>query len=194
MLAEFPFPPHIHTQLVKVLPSTLLVEVIEQMSQVRGSGCTLTSIDSVGLALDSHQPQLETEETARSLRSSCALVVEMDQLVGIFTERDLVKLAANGHPLHTLQVGEIMTRPVQTLSTSDAQDMFTALAALRRYRVRHLPVVTPGGYPVGVITLDSIRRALQPLNFLKLKRVRDQMVEQVITALASDSVLDLAKK
>ncbi|NJK61538.1 MAG: CBS domain-containing protein [Synechococcaceae cyanobacterium SM2_3_1] len=192
MSGETPFPPHIHTQLVKVFPSTLLVDVIEQMSQVRGSGCILTSVDSLGLAREN--PDSPQTETARSLRSSCALVVDNEQLVGIFTERDLVKLAASGHPLQSLQVGEMMTQPVQTLSTRDAQDMFTALAALRRYRVRHLPVVTAGGDPVGVITLDSIRRALQPLNFLKLKRVRDQMVQQVITAPASDSVLSLAQK
>jgi CBS domain-containing protein len=84
------------------------------------------------------------------------LVMEGDRLVGIFTERDIVRALgqhfdAAGHP-----VSEWMTRDPRTVEP-DA-DVRTALDLMLERGFRHLPVVEDATV-VGVVSLRDLSRA-----------------------------------
>lgn len=166
---------------VIVQPETPVLEVISRMSQARGNHCDLPELFcSLDLGLGS-----ETQ-------ASATLVVDESGLVGIFTERDLVRLTASRIPLGEVNVAAVMTRAVVTLVQTEQTDLFLALSLLRQHQIRHLPVLDESGQILGIVTPDSIRQALQPFNLLKWRQVEEVMVRQVIHAPATVSVHHLA--
>ena len=81
-------------------------------------------------------------------------VVEHDRVVGIFSERDVVKrLAALGPALLDASVAEIMTSPVETVDP--ALDVIEALGLMTERRFRHLPVVE-GGQMVAFVSIGDL--------------------------------------
>lgn len=77
------------------------------------------------------------------------LVMEDERLVGIFTERDLLKAVARGlDPKHT-QVREVMTKDVETIDRD--MKLIEAAALMASRWIRHLPVLE-GGKVVGLIS------------------------------------------
>jgi CBS domain-containing protein len=87
--------------------------------------------------------------------SGCALVVDGDLLVGIFTERDVLTKVAGGWDKATeSSVRELMTPSPDTLP-EDA----TVAFALNRMSVegyRHIPIIDEDGRPVGVVGMRDI--------------------------------------
>jgi CBS domain-containing protein len=83
-----------------VAPDLPLVEVISLMSQAKGQTCLLPSSNST--------PSTALEISAAA-RHSSVLVIADRRLVGIFTERDLVKLTASQTDLQRVTVGDVMT-------------------------------------------------------------------------------------
>ncbi len=70
-------------------------------------------------------------------------VVENDAVVGIFSERDLVRLLADyGPEVLDRQVGDQMTRAPVFCSSSTS--VLAALSLMTQRRIRHLPVVDAG--------------------------------------------------
>ncbi|MEM9806600.1 MAG: CBS domain-containing protein [Cyanobacteria bacterium P01_D01_bin.56] len=137
---------------------------------------------------------LATSGSVDSRHASCALVVQDQQIIGIFTERDIVRLTANATDLGVLTVGDVMTSPVKTLQQSAFQDIFAVLFLFRRYRIRHLPIVDEDNHPIGIVTPESIRRVLRPANLLKMRRVADVMSTNIIHAGPNVSVMKLAQQ
>ena len=165
-----------------VNPEMLVVEAIRLMSRVRGQSCVMPSFDQSKIDID-----LETS------RSSCVLVMEAGELIGIFTERDIVRLTAMGESLNGLTLAEVMVKPVITLKEDLFKDIFAALFLFRRYHIRHLPILSEGNELRGVVSPESIRKVLRPANLLKMRRVADVMTRQVIHAPPTESVLNIAK-
>ena len=182
-----------------VTPETCLADVIKILGQSQNH-CLLNS----GSFL--------IEES----RASCVLVINQDSeeitpvlpdeqpqmasVVGIITERDIVQLMATEildpvikKNLNKVRVAEIMSPISVSLTESDDQDIFTALSLFRQHQISHLPVLDIRGQLVGVITPERIRQVLQPANILRLRRVGDEMITQVITAPVTTSVLSLAQ-
>ena len=87
-------------------------------------------------------------------------VCEGDQLVGIFTERDVLRLAGENSELQELRVGDVMTRRVLTVSPDD--DILAAGALMAERRIRHLPVVQDG-MVMGIVGLRDVTRSLLEL-------------------------------
>ncbi len=85
------------------------------------------------------------------------LVVDGEQLVGIFTERDaLTRVLAHGLDADSTPIGEVMTRDPRTV---DPEKPFGyALMLMHESGFRHLPVVVQGK-PVGIV---SARSAMDP--------------------------------
>jgi CBS domain-containing protein len=80
-------------------------------------------------------------------------VVEDDRLVGIVTDRDLVRRAiALGAPLDG-RIDSVMSSPVVTVDA--AADLHGVFAVLRNNAVRRVPVVR-GDEFVGMITTDDL--------------------------------------
>ena len=87
-----------------------------------------------------------------------AVVVEdlKGGIVGIFSERDLVKLlAARGPAALPVKVREVMTSPVITCKPDDRID--AVMAIMNGRKLRHMPVVVGGGL-AGMISLRDIAR------------------------------------
>lgn len=85
------------------------------------------------------------------------LVCESDRLLGIFTERDVLRLTGEGGRFGVVRVGDVMTRSVLTVSPDD--EVLEAARLMGERRVRHLPVVEDGN----VLGLIGIREAVRCL-------------------------------
>jgi PAS domain S-box-containing protein len=166
---------------LKVTPDTPLTDAIALMNQTRAS-CMLPLLNS---ALD---PAISSHKL-----SSCVLVVEESQLLGIFTERDVVKLTARGANLSKIKVADVMTQQMITIRQSDVQNVFMVLSLMRQHRIRHLPVLSTQGELVGLVTPQTIRQVLQPTHLLKLRSVSEVMTTRVIYAPPNTSLLSLAQ-
>ncbi|MCW5316872.1 PAS domain S-box protein [Nostoc sp. KVJ3] len=97
--------------------------------------------------------------------TGCILVVEGGNLLGIFTQKDVLRLIASGIDLSTVRMSEVMTQPVVTLRQSDSQDIFIALSLLRQYQTHYLPVLDDRGQLLGIITETSL---LQAFDLIKM--------------------------
>lgn len=185
-----------------VKPETPLIEVITLMGQLRNS-CPLKNNNSV-----TNREKLPISSLLIEARSSCVLVMESvvtgenQRILGIITERDVVKLIAGekwsersgNKTLREIPVSEVMNQPVMTLRQSEAEDIFTVLIFLRQHRIRHLPILDKAGKLLGIVTPETIRQAmLQPANILKMRRVEEVMNANVIQAPPNASVMSLAQ-
>lgn len=83
------------------------------------------------------------------------LVTDQGRLVGIFTERDVLRrvVAAELPPAAT-RVADVMTSSIACCtpdtSIDDARNIF------RQHRIRHLPVVTAQGEVLGLISIGDL--------------------------------------
>jgi CBS domain-containing protein len=90
-------------------------------------------------------------------RVGCVAVCEESRLVGIFTERDVLRLAAAGGEFRELRVAEVMTaRPV--VASPDV-GIVEAAEIMGERRIRHLPVVE-GENLLGMIGIRDVLRTL----------------------------------
>lgn len=163
-----------------VSSNTPVTDVITQMSQGRAA------------ILRSNSPDSDSSITDIS-RSSCVLVMEEQQLAGVFTERDVVRLAAGGMNLEGIEIACVMARDLIVLRESEFRDIFTALNLFRRHRIRHLPVLDESDQILGIITPESIRACMQPADLLKWRRVAEVMSAEVIHAPLTASVQSAAQ-
>lgn len=103
-------------------------------------------------------PEAKVSEVIQTMNEGscgCALVLEGDLLIGIFTERDvLTKVAGAGADAASISVRDLMTASPDTLP-EDA----TVAFALNRMSVegyRHIPIIDEDGKPVGVVGMRDI--------------------------------------
>lgn len=103
-------------------------------------------------------------DAAASLAAVCRLlaekrigavpVMEGQRLIGIISERDLVRaLAAEGAAALERPVSAVMTRAVRTITRATPVD--EAMAIMTEGRFRHLPVVEEGRM-VGIVSIGDI--------------------------------------
>ena len=122
---------------------------------------TVDSTDEVRRVMTSPVVELETGTTlrtaARVLRHCDvgAAVVRYDgRLVGMLSERDLVRALADGFDPDVARVATVMTGPPRPIAAE--MPVWAATTMMLRHRFRHLPVVD-GDDIVGML---SIRDAL----------------------------------
>jgi CBS domain-containing protein len=84
-------------------------------------------------------------------------VCEGPRLVGIFTERDVLRLAAEGPDFAAVRVGDVMTTRVVTVSPDVG--VLGAARLMRERRVRHLPVVE-GENVLGIVGIRDVLSVL----------------------------------
>lgn len=125
-------------------------------------------------------------------QSSCVLIVEQEELVGIFTERDVVRAIATQVPLEEAILAQVMTRQVVTLQESELNDPFLVLQRLRQHQIRHLPVLNPQGTILGILTPQAIRNVLKPSDLLRHRRIQEVMTRSVVSAPPFASLQDVA--
>jgi CBS domain-containing protein len=84
-------------------------------------------------------------------------VCEAHRLVGIFTERDVLRLAGEGSAFGEARIGDVMTRNVVTLPPD--VDLLEAARLMREKRIRHVPVVE-GENVLGIAGIRDVLGAL----------------------------------
>ena len=84
-------------------------------------------------------------------------VCEGERLVGIFTERDVLRLAGEGPGFAEVRVGDVMTRSPVTLAPDD--DVLDAARLMGERKVRHLPVLE-GENLLGMLGVREVMRTL----------------------------------
>ncbi len=163
-----------------VLPDRPLDQVIELMSQANAHNCRLPGFTSAPSQIDTGSHR-------------CVLVMENQQLLGIFTERDIIDLIAT-HRLNTpnqITIDRVMRRSVVTLTKTEHQDIFAALSLLREHKIRYLPVLDINRKLIGIVTPETIRACVQPANLLQWRTVRDVMITEVFQGSETTSVASL---
>ncbi|HEY9661534.1 MAG TPA: CBS domain-containing protein, partial [Allocoleopsis sp.] len=167
-----------------VTPDTMVIDAIAQMSSVRA----LCMTGAASSQFADNPSEIQTEA-----RSSCVFVLENNQLIGIFTERDVVRLIAQKRTLASLRIREVMTHPVITLRESLFTDLFFAINLLQQHRIRHLPLLDESDRLVGLLTHESLRQISRPGDLLRLRLVAEVMTTQVICTDPGVFMLDIAR-
>jgi CBS domain-containing protein len=89
------------------------------------------------------------------------VVCDGPRLAGIFTERDVLKLAATGEGFAGRRMGDVMTSRVLTIAADD--DVLAAAQLMSERRIRHLPVVE-GENVIGMLGIrDALRLIVERL-------------------------------
>jgi CBS domain-containing protein len=97
---------------------------------------------------------LETVQAMVARNIGAVPVLHKGKLVGIFSERDLMKrVVAEGHDPRSTCMAEVMTDDPLTISMNE--DLENCMALMRRHGFRHLPVCHDGQL-VGMVSLRDI--------------------------------------
>ena len=111
-------------------------------------------------------PEKSLRESAQQMRlehvGSLVVVDQDDKPIGMLTDRDItIEGVARGVDLDSTCVRDLMTAPVVTASESEG--MVTALARMREFGIRRLPIVDDKGRLVGVVTNSNLIKELSEL-------------------------------
>jgi CBS domain-containing protein len=85
----------------------------------------------------------------------CLMVMQGDQVMGIFTERDVLRrVIGEGRNVQDVTVGEVMTTEVVCCGPNVDLDDVSAIMKTRR--VRHVPVCGDDGTLHGVVSIGDV--------------------------------------
>jgi CBS domain-containing protein len=117
-------------------------------------------VDLMGVQLVSVEPEASVEEAiGLMLEAGIGSVAVCDgpRLVGILTERDVLKLAAGGARMDELQARQVMSTNLVTVQAAD--DVLDVARLMSEHRVRHVPVVH-GENLLGIVAMRDVLDAL----------------------------------
>lgn len=124
-----------------------------------GSGTCVRDLMAKSIVIgDPRQTLVEAAAHMRARRTSALAVLDDQSIVGIITERDLMRAVADGRDPSTTHVSQYMTHSPITVDALDAAS--EAAATMIKHRVRHLPV-TSDGRLVGFLSARDLL-ALRP--------------------------------
>ncbi len=114
---------------------------------------------------------------ARRKIGALVVVGEADRLIGIISERDIVRGVANaGADALQHEVGSVMSREVVTCS--DAETVNDAMTRMTNGRFRHLPVTDDDGRLTGIISIGDVVKA----KIEQVEREAEEMRSYISTA------------
>jgi CBS domain-containing protein len=100
------------------------------------------------------QSAMEAVNLMNEHRIGAVVVLEKGEVVGIFTERDLLrKIVAKGKKAEDATVGQVMSTPVAYCTPET--DIQECRLAMTQKRIRHLPVVENGKL-AGLVSIGDI--------------------------------------
>src|SRR4051812_25352782 len=101
-----------------------------------------------------NQSVAEVARHMGELHVGAILVLDGDQLCGVFSERDLMtRVVVEGRNPETTPVRVVMTTNLATVDESATLD--DALECMNQHKCRHLPVMS-GGLAVGFISMRDL--------------------------------------
>ena len=139
-------------------------------------------------------PDEPLHEAARRMserRVSSILVVEDDRVVGIWTERDALRVDFDDPATFALPVRAVMSSPVRVVST--ATPLHELTVRFREEHVRHYVVEDETGRRVGIVSQTDVVLNQGIEHYLKLRRV-DALVKGGLHALPAAAGLGEATR
>lgn len=126
-------------------------------------------------------------ESARQMRvehvGSLVVVDQDGKPIGMLTDRDItIEGVARGVDVDQTTVRDLMTAPVVTATESEG--MVTALARMREFGIRRLPIIDSEGKLVGVVTNSNLIKELSELLDGLVRNISSSKTREV--ALRSD--------
>lgn len=136
---------------------------------------------------------LDTLSTALQLMAegpySCVVILENGKPVGIFTERDMVRLVAEQRSMDSIPLLEVMTSPVLTIPLDTP--VHHAAAMMRDNVVRRLVVVDGAGGVRGLLTQSDIVMGMEARSVEMLREVireKDDLLREAVGEVAKKTV------
>ena len=80
-------------------------------------------------------------------------------LIGLLTQRDIIRLSSKGKPFEQLLIQQVMSHPVISIQESELTDIKAALSLFKEHSIRHLPVLE-GDRIVGLLAQESLTEML----------------------------------
>lgn len=112
-----------------------------------------------GYTIHSISPEISAYDCAKTLyRQSVGalLVMENDKLIGIVSERDIIRALANTNlSLDKAKVADIMTKELVTVAPT--MTVTEAMRLVTEKRFRHLPVLEEGKL-IGIVSIGDLTR------------------------------------
>ena len=100
-----------------------------------------------------------TIEKMRAENQRCAIIIDNEgSLVGIFTERDIVRKVVDVRETWDLPIDDIMTRSPTSVNANDRADVALALMDYKHFR--NIPVLNDKGTVIGNLTHYAIIKYL----------------------------------
>ena len=102
-------------------------------------------------------PMTKLADVARDMRvhdSDSVAVIDDARLVGIITERDLVRAIADG--LNPMEATARMVMTSDPATVSMDEDVNVVAVKMMRLGIRHLPVVDEQGNPAGLVSARNL--------------------------------------
>lgn len=154
-----------HIKRLPILDGDQLVGIITQTDLIRvltSYGMWSDVVEIMNTDVVSIQGSATVTEAAEAMASckiSCIVVVESGDVVGVFTEKDILKkvVALQKDPAQ-IKVEEVMSSPVMSI-TSD-YSVFSAAKAMQKMHIRRL-VVLEGKKLCGIVTQTNIFMAIK---------------------------------
>jgi len=113
----------------------------------------------VDIMIDSERTIREAAIMMDRMNVGCLLVTSENKIVGIVTERDLVRrVLATGINHTSIKVKEIMSYPVIAIDPDSS--LIDAVKLMASYGFRRLPVIEKDGKLVGIVTINELAEAL----------------------------------
>jgi CBS domain-containing protein len=169
---------------IVVTPDSTVTDAIIHIRDYKRSG--ISRVCSI--------PQLA--ESPRQSCSSCVLIVEDGQLLGILTQGDIVRSIAARQDLGNLAIRDVMTANLVTLRAADFTDLHVAINLLDRHQIRHLPVVDDRNCLLGLLTYEQLQHHLVKTLTTQVLQLEAEKVGTIheLLLLDLDSPAELARK
>lgn len=115
---------------------------------IRSKGDVIHSISPTESVLDAVHKM-------NQFKIGCLMVMQNDQVMGIFTERDVLRrIIGEGRNVADVTVGEVMTSEV--VCCRPETDLDDVSAIMKTRRVRHVPVCDDDGKLYGVVSIGDV--------------------------------------
>jgi len=124
------------------------------------------------ITIDDYMSIQEAAQMMTDANVGCVIVTAMDLPVGIITERDFVRVAAEGRPLFT-EVCEVMSAPLIVVSPDDT--VWDAAEIMRRKGIHKLPI-QEGKEIVGIVTTTDFVKICSYGSDSQMRNVCDQIL------------------
>ncbi|MBC7963239.1 MAG: CBS domain-containing protein [Steroidobacteraceae bacterium] len=167
------------SDLIKHLGLEYFVEM-RKIEQIMTSGVATVSPD-----ISIHDVLIRMAEE----KISCIVVADGQVPVGIFTERDVVRIVTDGSELQNVPISNFMSSPVQTMDIGTT--VHTAAMLMQQQNIRRIVVVDHAGRIMGIITQSDIVKGLEAKYIESLKHIikeKEVIIQKTTQALLDKSV------